>query len=218
LFINIHSHQPPAGNEWVVQNRYDHFETTLNGGNYSIGLHPWYITTDSWPLQMEDLLQYSKNKNVLAIGECGLDKICATDFALQQNVFVQQISLANTINKPLIIHCVKAFEEVQALLQQHKVQVPVIFHGFNKSKVLALQLTGKGYYLSFGKALELPAIQDIAASLPPQQIFLETDAAAIAIENMYALAAKALQIDTNTLSLQIKKNAAAVFGESILLV
>jgi TatD DNase family protein len=218
LFINIHTHQPPAGNEWVVQNRYDHFEATLNGGNYSIGLHPWYITADSWLLQMEDLLQYSSNKNILAIGECGLDKVCATDFTLQQNVFAQQISIANTINKPLIIHCVKAFEEVQQLLQQHKVQVPVIFHGFNKSKTLALQLADKGYYLSFGKALQLPAMQHVLASLPQQQIFIETDAADIGIENMYTLAAKALQIDTNTLSLQIKKNAAVVFGESIILV
>jgi len=161
---------------------------------------------------MEELVAYSKNNNILAIGECGLDKVCQTDFTLQQQVFTQQIITAMAVHKPLIIHCVKAYDEVLLLLQQHKVEVPVIFHGFNKSKVLAQQLTGKGYYLSFGKALQLPAMQEVLTGIPRQQIFLETDDAAVSIATIYALAANALSIDINALSLQIKKNAAAVFA------
>lgn len=165
---------------------------------------------------MEELNNYCNNKNVLAIGECGLDKVCSTDFTLQQNAFTQQIIAAARVNKPLIIHCVKALEEVQFLLQQQKVKVPVIFHGFNKSRELALQLVDKGYYLSFGKALQLPAMQQVLASVPLQQFFLETDDAEMPIDNIYAVAAKALQIDINTLSLQLRKNVAAVFGNAVL--
>ena len=82
------------------------------------------------------------------------------------------------------------------------------------NKILAQQLIHKGFYLSFGKALQLPAIQELIKILPPDKIFLETDDAGISIEEIYVLAAQALQIDINSLSLQIKKNATTVFGDA----
>lgn len=182
-----------------------------------MGLHPWYIDALHWQEQLEQLSHYSTGSRVVAIGECGLDKVCTTAFSLQQEVFGRQISLANTIGKPLLIHCVRAFAEVQWWLQKNKVQVPVIFHGFAKSTTLAQQLISKGYYLSLGKALQLPAVQQLLRAIPLQQVFFETDDSTIGIEKIYALAANALQIDVNTLSLQIKKNAAAVFGSPAIL-
>lgn len=214
MFINIHSHQPPQKNECVITNLYNHFEQVVANGNYSAGLHPWYLNETTWGEEMKTLEQYSNNKNVLAIGECGLDKICTTGFLLQQHVFAAQIALANKINKPLIIHCVKAYEEVIQQLQQNNNSVPAIFHGFNKNKILAQQLVSKGFYLSFGKALQRPAIQELIKMLPPDKLFFETDAAGISIEELYAVAAQALQIDINSLSLQIKKNATTVFGDA----
>ena len=214
MFINIHSHQPPQKNECVITNLYNHFEQVVAGGNYSAGLHPWYLNDTTWVEEMKILEQYSNNKNVLAIGECGLDKICTTGFLLQQHVFAAQIGLANKINKPLIIHCVKAYEEVVQQLQQNNNRVPVIFHGFNKNKILAQQLIHKGFYLSFGKALQQPAMQELIKILPADKIFLETDDAAVNIEMIYLLATQALQLDVNSLSLQIKKNAATVFGDA----
>jgi TatD DNase family protein len=158
------------------------------------------------------LEKFSPLQHVLAIGECGLDKICSISFELQQKVFSAQIELANTINKPLIIHCVRAYEEVQQLLQQHRNKVPVIFHGFNKNELLAKQLVDKGFYLSFGKSLQQTVLQQLIKNIPAVKMFFETDDADIDIAAVYAIAAGALQIDINSLSLQIQKNAAAVFG------
>ena len=112
----------------------------------------------------------------------------------------------------MIIHCVRAYAEVQQLLQQQHNTVPVVFHGFNKNEILAKQLIDKGYYLSFGKVLQQPAMQQVIQKLPADKIFLETDDATVEIETIYAWAAQALQIDILSLSLQIKKNAATVFG------
>jgi TatD DNase family protein len=210
LYINIHSHHAGAG--IVIQNYYSHFAAIPEAGYCSAGLHPWYITETTWQQEFDTLTKAIAQKNIVAVGECGLDKICTTDFALQQKLFAAQIQLANTISKPLIIHCVKAFDEVLQLLQQQQNKVPVIFHGFNKSKELAIQLISRGYYLSFGRALEQPHLQTVLAALPVENIFLETDDAAISIENSYNLAAAALQIDVNALSLQLQKNAALVFG------
>lgn len=211
MYINIHTHQPVAANEWAIQNFYKDFEKTTIAGRYSIGLHPWYID-ENWLAQMDEIKDWSKHSNVIAIGECGLDKVCKVDFSLQQEVFRAQVQLANSIRKPLIIHCVRAWEEILHLLELQKNKVPVIFHGFNKNLVLAQKIISLGYYLSFGKSLQKPVMKALLAALPVNKIFLETDDAAISIMEIYEEAAAAFSIDVNSLVLQMQKNAATVFG------
>jgi TatD DNase family protein len=178
---------------------------------FSIGLHPWYID-EHWLAQMDELKVWSKQSNVIAIGECGLDKVCKVDFSLQLEVFKAQVQLANSINKPLIIHCVRAWEEVLYLLEHPKNKVPVIFHGFSKNLLLAQKIISRGYYLSFGKAIQKPGIKKMLPVLPIDKIFLETDDAPIGILKIYEMAAQAFSIDVNSLVLQMQKNATTVFG------
>jgi TatD DNase family protein len=154
-------------------------------------------------------------QNVVAVGEAGLDKVCTTDFVLQQTVFSAHIQLANELQKPLIVHCVRAHAEAIQLLEKNKVKVPVLFHGFTKSKELALQLMAQGYYLSFGHGLMKNNLRAVFAALPLDQLLLETDNSSASIEEIYTLAAKAFQIDEESLSLQLSKNAAKVFGAVI---
>ncbi len=216
MYINIHSHNPSLNNShFVIQNLYNNFETIDDKGFYSIGIHPWYIEEKNWQKQLATLQTHALQKSVLAIGECGLDKLCNTAFSLQEKVFVAQILWANKINKPLIIHCVKAYAEVQQLLKECKNKVPVIFHGYNKNEILAKELTEKGYFVSFGKALQNVSLQQVLSTLPLEQLFLETDDADISIEAVYSLAAAGLKTELNTLILQIINNAKVVFGISI---
>lgn len=112
----------------------------------------------------------------------------------------------------------RAHAEVIALLKQTPVQVPVVFHGFNKSKELAQQLIALGYYLSFGKGLEKQGLQEVMAALPIAKIFLETDNSTISIPEIYTYAAAAFQIDEDSLSLRLQKNAAKVFGPALVVI
>lgn len=194
----------------VLQSVYANFENISSTGFYSAGLHPWYIT-NNWQQQIVLLQAALQKQHIWAVGECGLDKICDTSFALQQTVFKQQLQLANQVNKPVIIHCVRAWQEVMALLDEVRMQVPVVFHGYAKNQVLAQQILQKGYYLSFGKALQQPAVQQVLKTIPAHQFFLETDDDAVAIETIYNWAAQALSTDINSLSLQLQKNAQTVF-------
>lgn len=212
MFLNIHTHQNQIAGQWSIQNLHKNFELAEQSGHFSIGLHPWYIAVDSWKAQMQLIEKHCFHKQVLAIGECGLDKVCDADFKLQQDVFSAQIELANKINKPLILHCARAWPDILQLLLQHHNKVPIIYHGFNKSLQLAQQIIAHGYYLSFGKALIHERMQQILASLPVAQIFFETDDAELPIEKVYEIAASVLKIDINSLCLQIEKNAALVFG------
>lgn len=210
-YINIHRHGPAEVNEFGIENLYKNFEKAP-GSYFSAGLHPWYITDETWKSQYEQLESLSRNApQMLAVGECGLDKVCDTDFHLQEKVFTAQVMLANHSQKPLIIHCVRAFDEVMQVLKNNRNTVPVIFHGFNKHKVLAQQLAGKGFYLSFGKALQKDAVKETFGTVPLSQVFLETDDAGIDIAGIYRMAAAAAAISEETLSLQLQKNLSSIF-------
>jgi TatD DNase family protein len=216
LLINIHSHHAPGPNEWALQNLSDHYEKAILPGNYSIGIHPWF-TNEKWQEQLNSLKEWSQRPNVKAIGECGLDKLCSTNFSLQQEVFMAQVKWANSIGRPLIIHCVKAWEEVLQVLLDIPVKVPVIFHGFNNNVKLMEKITGRGFYISLGKSLYKKNIQELLPFVPSDRFFLETDDAALSIQDVYEQAALALSIDHNSLSLQLEKNAAAVFGAAAII-
>lgn len=210
LFINIHSHTAPSPNEWVIQNLYSHWEKADMPGCFSIGIHPWHIE-EGWEEQLLKMKQQVSHPHVIAIGECGLDKACKTEFSLQQLLFAEQIALANTVQKPLIIHCVRAWDEVLSMLKS-AAKVKVIFHGFNKNAELARRIISAGFYISLGKALSEQRIKEVLRHIPASHFFLETDDDNIPIENIYKEAAEALSIDHNSLSLQLQNNALAVFG------
>lgn len=211
LYINIHSHTPAQPGEWAIQNLYKNFNNITIPGIYSAGLHPWHIHETAWKQEFESLKSICRNEHVIAIGECGLDKICSTPLLLQQEVFIAQLLWANEINKPLIIHCVRAFDEILKLFDIHKNKVPVIFHGFNKNRLLAEKLSAKGHWLSFGKALLQPGSHDSFKAVPAGQFFLETDDATVAIEPIYKAAVNLKNTTVDELHLQLKKNVHTVF-------
>ena len=150
----------------------------------------------------------------IAIGECGLDKLSKVDFDLQEEVFIEQIKLANSIKKPLIIHCVKAFNELINCLSLNDNQVPVIIHGFNNNENIARVLVNEGYYFSFGKALlsyESNAAKAII-QVGRKNFFLETDDADISIKYIYKKASELLRVDEEIVQQQLKANFERVFN------
>ena len=215
MFLNIHTHSPAGPHEWAIQNLHNHFEKAAEAGHFSLGLHPWYLNEHTYKAELLSLQQMSRQDYVLAIGECGLDKICKTPAGLQEKVFREQLLWANEINKPLIIHCVKAHNEVLKMIQTCRSKVPVIFHGFNKSKHLALSILDAGHWLSFGKALHQTSQSKIFALIPAERFFLETDQAGITIEQQYALAGKIRNLSADQLDRQLKENANTVFKVNI---
>jgi Tat protein secretion system quality control protein TatD with DNase activity len=61
-------------------------------------------------------------------------------------------------------------------------------------------------------------VQELLSTLPAGRIFLETDNSSASIEEIYSYAASAFQIDEESLSLQLQKNAATVFGAALTIV
>ena len=211
-WINIHTHSSTEKQSVLeVVNQYpSSFLTTEN--YFSIGIHPWYIQEESWREELQIIEEKIQLKNCLAIGECGLDKRRETPLVLQISVFEAQLLLAEKHQIPVIIHCVAAFQELIALKKKLQITVPMVIHGFSKNELLAQQLLGQGFYISFGKYLiKNPDLATVFKSIPNNRFFLETDTIEEGIEQVYALAAKYKNIDVVSLQQIVTQNFNIVF-------
>ena len=211
-FLNLHTHQF-TNQESILEvvNQYP-WEFNEAVTTYSIGIHPWYIIVDRIERDFAILEQKVVLDSCLAIGECGLDKRIEIPLDLQQSVFERQLLLAQKYNKPVIIHCVAAFQELIDIKKKLNITVPIVVHGFSKNVQLATQLINNGFYLSFGKYLmRNPEFEAVFTAIPNDRFFLETDTSEQTIQEVYALAAKYKNTSVSELQEIIKTNFDSVF-------
>jgi TatD DNase family protein len=210
--IDIHTHHTEIPEKTVTVKNLFPGEAipAFSGRNfYSVGLHPWKISAekeDNERMQvMEDALEFD---HVIFVGECGLDKLADAAMDEQMRVFKAQAFMAEEYQKPLIIHCVKAWNEVVELHKKNKPTVPWIFHGYNGSVELTQQLLEKNFLFSFGEILfrENSKAIDSFKILPIEKIFIETDEFEGTIEDIYTRAAALKNISVQNLKQAVWEN------------
>ena len=161
---------------------------------------------ESWQNALTNLISLAKSSQVIAIGECGLDRNIALPMELQISIFQKQIEIAETLQKPLVIHCVRAFDEIITLKKNTQASTPWIIHGFNKKLEVFQQLIQHNFYFSFGAAIlsdRSPTTQAIEIA-PNDRFLLETDDRSdITIEQIYSRAAALRQTSIETLQTQL---------------
>ena len=124
---------------------------------------------------------------------------------LQKELFAKQIELANKINKPVIIHCVRMHYELLPFKKLAKTQM--IVHGFNKNREVAKALLKENFYLSFGKALlQNVSLQELVKNIDATKYFMETDAADFDIKTLYKKVAEIRGESLETIVNQMRKN------------
>ncbi len=204
MYYNLHAHNAPKEKSENVSTiiNLSPFSIPDEQNYYSIGIHPWHIKQNEIGEGIQHVRQYAKHPNVKAIGECGLDKLCETNFNLQKEIFAEQISISETCKKPLIIHCVKAFDEIITIKKEIKPSQTWIIHGFRGKPQQAEQLVKQGFYLSFGSVFNEISLRII----PIEKIFFETDDKNCDIQSVYQKSAKILILDEQILIQQIEKN------------
>lgn len=173
----------------------------------SVGIHPWYLTEENFSVQWDALLAALHDKRVVAIGEAGLDKHAAVSFDWQCAVFRKVIALADEQNLPLIIHAVKASNEIVCLKKELNPRNPWIIHGFRGKKELAQTYLRQGIYLSFGEKYQEEALR----ATPLERLLLETDESPVDIRLLYDRAAKILEIPEADLRKKVAENINKLF-------
>ncbi len=212
-FFNLHTHRftnNPEVLELVNQYPQD-FDASIPF--YSVGIHPWYIVENRIDSDLKIIEEKLKEENCLAIGECGLDKRIEVPFEQQILVFEKQLALAEKYKKPVVVHCVAAFQEVIAIKKKMKISVPLIIHGFSKNSQIANQLIKEGFYISFGKyLLRNPDLKTVFQKIPNDRFFLETDTIDENITEIYDLASEYKELTKKELKEIISSNFEDVFN------
>jgi TatD DNase family protein len=181
FFPDVHTHFL-TGNPYAILNA----NSSINSF-HSRGIHPWFVNKNIPLEKLEFDLQHPK---CIALGEIGLDKICGTDFKLQRKLFIQQIELSEKYQLPIIIHCVRASNELFQLKKEIKPTQTWIWHGFNKTNLLN-QTIENGIIPSFGEAsLHNESLRNELVNLESSQFLLETDTSILSIETIYKTVAE----------------------------
>lgn len=208
MFFDIHTHRfsLPAGQEIVS---FPAEENTCPPGIVyaSVGIHPWHLSDLDVERQLTALKKLVIRENVVAIGEVGLDKLADASLSLQMRVFREEIALAERLGLPLVIHCVRAFNELLQLKKESRSSQPWVIHGFRGKAELAKMCIRQGCYLSFGAKFQEEALRTI----PLDRLFIETDEAQEPVEEIYRRIAEVRGISVEHLADAVNKNARKVF-------
>ena len=207
--IHVHGGKPVSGN-FIIESLMAHeemFPENIPGVTYTYGIHPWFLNENNYNKLLDSVEHSADHPNMIAIGEAGFDKLRGPSPELQRQVFEKQVVIAETRRKPLIIHCVKAWDDLLAAQKKLKPEMPWLVHGFRGNVELASQLVSKGMYLSFWFDFVLrPESADLIRQLPVERIFLETDGAEVDIRKIYEKVATVLDISVDKLKSVVLSN------------
>ena len=139
---------------------------------YSVGFHPWDNVESLTDSDFDLLRQCAGHPQVLAVGETGIDRLRGGSIALQQDVFIRHLRLAHELGKPVVVHNVKATQDI--LAARHRADfddVTLVIHGMRGNANVARTLLDAGCYLSYGPRFNTEALQATSAD----RLLIETD-------------------------------------------
>ncbi len=206
----------------------------------TVGLHPVRAggshDDDGTPPEVFDRSYYeglARDKNVVAIGECGFDyyRIDKETRAQQEKAFIAQIELANDLEMPLMLHIrdvkggMGAYEDALEVLKSHA-KVLGNVHFFAGTYEIAKQFWGMGYTTSFTGVITFAHEYDeTVKNAPLEMLHAETDAPYVApvpyrgkrneplhVREVYKRIAELRGQDEEEVRVQLLKNAERLFG------
>jgi len=163
----------------------EHFQDVLKPAQQysniycSVGVHPTH--QDSYAPTVEELVELAQHKEVIAIGETGLDYFrCEDDdMTWQHDLFRTHIRAAVETQKPLIIHTRSAKEDtIRILAEENAQKVGGVMHCFAEDWETAQQAMELNFYISFSGIVSFNSakeLQEVAKKVPEDKFLIETD-------------------------------------------
>ncbi|WP_298441088.1 TatD family hydrolase [uncultured Ferrimonas sp.] len=145
------------------------------------GVHPHYAS--SWHGESQQQLRQLFNQpKLVAVGECGLDY--NRDFSprpQQRQAFAEQLQLAAELNKPVLLHCREAYQDLVPMLQQHRAQLPAaVLHCFTGTEQELEHALGLDCYIGITGWIcderRGQELRRLVRQIPAERLLLETDA------------------------------------------
>ena len=200
--FNAHTHTIPDNHIGIYQS-----DAVYTASLFSVGVHPWQADVKT----LSEIIPSLYHQNCRAIGEVGLDRLKGPSMEKQHAMLLSQLALANELQKPVIFHLVRAWDEFYALLKS-KQQTPWIIHGFNSPKQFPRLLQTKVIFSLGPASLQNPHMQSILTQIPLNRVLIETDDTASDINQVYLDYSRATSTPLEEVYAQIEQNFLAIFG------
>ncbi len=144
----------------------------------SVGVHP--NETDGHDPDVDELITLADDKDIVAIGETGLDYFRSDgDLTWQQDRFRRHIAASKETKKPLIIHMRNATEDTLRILKEEKADnVGGVMHCFVEDWEVAQKALDLNFMISFSGIVTFKNAQDlqlVAKNIPQDKMLVETD-------------------------------------------
>ncbi len=187
----IHNHIKDYPDKTVLDIGTDEKEAA-NAPLFSTGIHPKLID-NAFDEKFKIVSHFASLPNCAAIGECGIDVFSSATVSEQKEAFIKHLHLAQQYNKPVIIHCVRAYSEIISALNATHFLLPVVMHSYNGNIQTSQQLIRReNIYFSFSDKCLTP---NCSASksldiIPLERIMIETDDSSSPLKPIISLIAE----------------------------
>lgn len=150
-----------------------------NPGLYpGYGLHPAFLRHHH-ESHLDELRDWIAREKPTHVGECGLDHyVEGLDLDFQKSLFLAQLKLAKEFALPVVVHALRAVDDVTAMLRRVGGLRGVV-HSFGGSPEQAARLFRLGFHLGIGGPVtyeRAKRLRGIVARMPIEFLLLETDA------------------------------------------
>ena len=136
--------------------------------------------------ELENLLKQDANRNIVAIGEIGLDYYWDKENKeIQKAMFEKQIEFANKYELPIVIHTREAVQDTLEILKKNSVNKKGIFHCCPLNRELVKEALKLDFYISFAGPITFKNsknAEEIVKMVPIEKILIETDSPYLAPE------------------------------------
>jgi TatD DNase family protein len=144
----------------------------------ALGIHPWNVNTlkeDELEKTLELISEQHQKKNVVAIGEIGLDYKYETIWEKQLMVFDKMLRLAEKLDLPAIIHSRGTTAKIVDMLPSYNLK-RVLLHWFSHPMSALYKAVDHGYYITEGPPVAYSnGIRQVVKKVPLTNFLTETD-------------------------------------------
>ncbi|HAT73977.1 MAG: Hydrolase, tatD family [Candidatus Moranbacteria bacterium GW2011_GWF2_36_839] len=190
-----------VGSQYSTSARAVEYAKKYDGLYAAIGIHPLHLQAQKFsyrdPDEIEEVeiktageifekekyLELAKNPKVVAIGEVGLDYHHFDESdnieklkSKQKEILLEFIKLANEVEKPIMIHCWDAYDDLYEILEKNPVEKRGVIHSFVGSFKTAKKFIELGYLIGLNGIVTYGISYDkLIREVDLKNIVLETD-------------------------------------------
>ncbi|WP_343188066.1 TatD family hydrolase [Buchnera aphidicola (Ceratoglyphina bambusae)] len=146
---------------------------------YACGIHPFYYQKN---IKTKEIIKKFKNKNVIAVGEIGLDysNKNVVKKKKQKQMFLKQIKISEKLQKPIIVHTRNSIKDTIKILKKKKIKKNSgVIHSFNETNIKYIKkILDLNFYISISGIITFKnaeKLRKIIEYIPLEKLLIETD-------------------------------------------